>query len=411
MFKKIFFSSYIVLILCLFLYSFTQVDLGLTLSRSSLFLTIEKSFQYIGYFNRPLSTIMYSTFLILFFVFYAMFLKFGKKSKITRRQTWILLFITTIVLTFSYNAFSYDIFNYIFDAKIVTHYHQNPYMHKALDFPQDKMLGFMHWTQRTYPYGPVWLVLTIPLSFIGLQIFLITFFLFKILMSACFLGTCYFIEKISKKLFPKNALLYLIFFAFNPLVLIESVVSAHFDIVMIFFAMIAVWFLVNKRYVSASILLLISIGVKFATLFLGPVFIYVIASDSVAISIINKITSPVRRLIRNDSEEASSEIIFLTSSILMITAVIGESYWSGNFQPWYILIVLSFACFLAKKAYVIIATFIISLFALLQYALFISRGDWNPPVPMILLWMLVGSIVLSVFVTIGWSHVSRIRNY
>lgn len=406
-YKNRFFVFYIALIASLFLYSFTQVDLGLTLSRSSLFLTIEKSFQYIGYFNRPLSTLLYTVLLLFLFLFYGLFLKLGNKNKLTRKQVWILLFITTAILTFSYNAFSYDLFNYIFDAKIITYYHQNPYMHKALDFPQDKMLGFMHWTQRTYPYGPVWLALTIPLSYSGLQIFLVTFFLFKLLMSASFLGTCYYIEKISKKLFPKNSLFNLVFFAFNPLVLIESVVSAHLDIVMIFFAMIAVWFLINKKYILTGILLSISIGIKYAIVFLIPVFILVYL-----------IMQGERR---RDKEERKNiilsslpltlyplENLFLISSILMISAVISESYWSGNFQPWYLVPVLSIAVFLAKKIYVIIPTIIISFFALLQYALFLSRGDWNPPVPTILYTMLFGSILLSIFVTLAWRY--RISN-
>jgi len=77
------------------------------------------------------------------------------------------------------------IFNYILTQKIITHYQQNPYIHKALDFPGDPMLSFMHWTQRVYPYGPVWLGLTaaIIISWFG---FFLHIFMFKALMSASF---------------------------------------------------------------------------------------------------------------------------------------------------------------------------------------------------------------------------------
>jgi len=64
-------------------------------------------------------------------------------------------------LLFSYPFLSHDLFNYLFDAKIVTFYHQNPYILKALDFPSDPWLRFMHWTHRTYPYGPSFLFLTL----------------------------------------------------------------------------------------------------------------------------------------------------------------------------------------------------------------------------------------------------------
>lgn len=177
--QNIFGFLYCITLLGLFFYSFTQIDLGLVISRYPIFYQFEKSFQYIGYFNRPLSTLFYLLLLVLLFGFYVLFLKMAAKKKITKQFVWKLAIVAAVVLSFSYSAFSYDIFNYIFDAKIVTHYYQNPYAHKALDYPMEPMLAFMHWTHRMYPYGPVWLAVTVPLSFLGLQLFLPTFFLFK----------------------------------------------------------------------------------------------------------------------------------------------------------------------------------------------------------------------------------------
>ena len=171
--------SFVFVILGLFFYSFTQVDLSLTLSQASIFQTVEKSFQQIGYFNRPLSAGLYLLFLILMFSYYVYFLYLAYKKRIATKDIFIIITLTGIFLTFSYNAFSYDLFNYIFDAKIITFYHKSPYIYKALDFPVDPMLSFMHWTHRYYPYGPFWLVLTAPLSYAGANIFLLTFFIFK----------------------------------------------------------------------------------------------------------------------------------------------------------------------------------------------------------------------------------------
>src|SRR5581483_6050937 len=182
-------AVYFLSLLYLFLYSFTQVDLDLTLSRLSLWQVFQKFFQHIGYFQRPLSTGLYLSILVLLFIFYGIFLKLAHTLK--TKQMWVLIFGAAVILVFSYNAFSYDLFNYIFDAKIITHYHQNPYLHKALDYPGEYMLNFMRWTHRTYPYAPFWLVLTVPLSFIGMQFFLPTFFLFKLLMGASYLGSTY----------------------------------------------------------------------------------------------------------------------------------------------------------------------------------------------------------------------------
>lgn len=135
----------------LFFYSFTQIDLGLVITRIPWLYVIEQQFQYIGYFNRPLSTLFYVILMLSLAVLYFSLLSLLKNQKVSPRFFWSLLGIISVVLFFSYNAFSYDLFNYIFDAKILTHYGQNPYVHKALDYPGDPMLGFMHWTHRTYP--------------------------------------------------------------------------------------------------------------------------------------------------------------------------------------------------------------------------------------------------------------------
>jgi alpha-1,6-mannosyltransferase len=272
---KLLSSFYITTIVALFLYSFTQIDLSLTFSRIDFLHEIVKSFQYVGYFNRPLSTFIYVFLIVLLFNFYLGFLVLAYTKLLSKKMLWKLIIITTVILTFSYNAFSYDIFNYIFDAKIITHYQQNPYLHKALDFAGDPMLSFMRWTHRVYPYGPVWLGLTVPLSFLGFQFFLPTFFLFKSLIAASFLGTLYFIGKIFQKVAPEKEIFGLVFFGLQPLIIIESLVSGHLDIVMFFFAAWAVYLLLQKKYLFSFLLLFVSIGIKFVTGFLLPLFIVV----------------------------------------------------------------------------------------------------------------------------------------
>src|SRR5205814_411517 len=138
------------------------------------------------------------------------------------------------ILFFAYNAFSYDLFNYIFDAKIFVHYHQNPYFHKALDFPGDPMLSFMHWTHRTYPYGPAWLIIIAPVYYLGFGIFSITFYLFKLITVEAYLWSVILVKKIAEKLETDSSFA-VVAFALNPLVIAEVLVSAHNDIFMIAF--------------------------------------------------------------------------------------------------------------------------------------------------------------------------------
>lgn len=376
--------GYLISIVGLFFYSFTQVDLGLTLTRWSVWQVLQRLFQNIGYFNRPLSTFFYILIICLLFLFYLLILFFVNRRKNGKKELWFLILITTVILTFSYNAFSYDLFNYIFDAKIVTYYQQNPYLHKALDYPGDPMLSFMHWTHRVYPYGPVWLISTIPLSYLGMQLFLPTAIFFKIFISVSFLGTVFFIGKIMKKIAPDQELFSIAFFALNPLVIIESLVSAHNDILMMFFTVLAFYLLLTNKYFWSLCFLLLSIGVKFATALFIPVFV------AIAILIIKKKPIPWDK-------------IFFFSIILMMTTIIFASV-RTNFQPWYLLYVLPFTIYSAKKYYIFIPTVIISFFALLQYIPFLYLGNWNPPVPQILFYFLISSMILSLIFTLIWRY-------
>lgn len=379
--------GYFLTIALLFFYSFTQVDLSLTLSKFSIWQVIQKSFQEIGYFNRPLSAILYIIIIFLLFIFYFLFLIKIKKKLITKKEFLTMIIFTCILLTFSYNAFSYDIFNYIFDAKIFTHYQQNPFIHKALDFPGDPMLSFMHWTHRIYPYGPTWLLLTVPLSYLGFQLFLPTYFLFKILITICFLGTVLLIGKILRKISPENELYGMAFFAMNPLVIIESLISSHNDIVMVFFTMISFYLLISRKYFWAFILLAISIGIKFATGLLIPAYI-------------------IYLILNRKKKENKYNIFIYLSLILMMLAVL-FAVLRTNFQPWYLLYILPFAAFSSKKYFILIPSIIFSLFSLFQYVPFLYRGDWNPPVPAILLWLTLAPIMLSIIFTIWFSFYFR----
>lgn len=374
--KKLLTFSWGIISILIFLYSYTQIDLSLTFSRASLFQTIEKAFQYVGYFNRPLSTYLYIGIILLSSIAYIYTLIQVKKGKINRKYLWTIIILMTVVLAFSYTAFTYDLFNYIFDAKIITHYMQNPYEHKALDYPHDPMLSFMHWTHRTYPYGPVWLLLTVPLSYLGLGYFIVTFYLFKMLAAVSFLATAFYIEKISKKIKSGNELFSLALFALNPFVIVEGLVSGHLDMVMMAFCMISMYLLFNGEYIKSGIVWLLSVGVKFATGFLFPIFLLFTLRKS---------------LLKNYKDET---IIFI-GVILMALSVIVASL-RTNFQPWYLLDVLPFAFLLPKKKYIIIPSIIISLGALLQYIPFLFTGNWDPPIPQILTFLLFGSIIISI---------------
>lgn len=378
--------GYLLGIVALFFYSFTQVDLSLTLSQVSIVQQLEKAFQYIGYFNRPLSTYLFIAIIFLLYVFYIKILLSIKQF--SSKKIWGIILFSAILLGVAYNAFSYDLFNYIFDAKIVTYYQENPYEKKALDYVSDPMLSFMHWTHRTYPYGPVWLGLTVPLSYLGLNYFLITFFLFKAFLVGAFLATVWLLQKVLTLTDDKNKWLGIAFFALNPFVLIEGVVSGHNDTLMIFFLVLGIYFLVKKKYVLTFIALLLSYGIKFASSSIAfPIHIAIIVGLAIGLFIFPKV-----------QKKLSWDMIFISGGCFMIIPIVLASF-RTTFQPWYLLSLIPFAALVSKKYFIIIPVIIITFFALLEYVPFLFLGNWDSPIPTYLLWLRVVGIGTAIVVT------------
>lgn len=389
---RILICLYVATVVALFFYSFTQVDLNLTLSQFSIWQVIEKFFQHIGYFNRPLSTAFYLIIIFLLFIFYGIILLLAHRRQIAKKEVWFLIGITSAILVLSYNAFSYDLFNYIFDAKVVTYYNQNPYTHKALDFPADPMLSFMRWTHRTLPYGPVWLALTLPISYLGFQFFLPTIIMFKIFIVASFIGTIFYIGKIIKKISPDGEIFTIVFLGLNPLVMIESLVSAHNDIVMLFFAAASFYYLLERRYLRFLLIFLLSIGIKFATIFLLPVFAVIF-------------------ILQKKGKKIAWETVIFAMILMMIAAVVTASI-RTNFQPWYLLYLFPFMALIAKQPYIFIPSIIMSFFSLLQYLPYLWFGNWDNPAPSILLTINILGVTSSIaFIAFFIAYNSFLKNH
>lgn len=336
--KTIFYSLVCLAVsISLSIYSYALTDLSLTLSENYAVLFFQKNLQQLGYFHREASTAIYFVLILSLIILY---LKIGKIiSGLSRFQKSAIIVSFIIPFLVSYSAMiSYDIFNYIFDSRIITVFHQNPYTHTALDFPSDPMVHYMRWTHRAYPYGPIWLIPGVVITLFSSKL-LIQLFLFKTLSVSVVLYCV--------KLLRKNSQTRALLFLFNPLVVIEVFISNHNDIFVSLFLIISIIFF-NRKKIS---LLSSAIGflVKYSNVFLIPVIIF--------------FKKPSRQF-------------YLVGYFSILFSVILASL-RTEFQPWYILWLLPFAYLADRNSFIAKATIITSILLPFAYLPYIFTGSYD----------------------------------
>jgi hypothetical protein len=313
----------------------------------------------IGLFNRPLSSQLYLTCMGLLTVLHLLIVR--KVPALSLKQVTIFAIIIGVIAGIcSYPALSRDLFNYIFDAKIFTFYGKNPYLLRAMDFPIDENLRFMHWIHRTYPYGPVYLLISFIPSFLSMGKFSLAFFLFKGMHVGLYALSVWCIYKIK----PAAA----IFFATAPLVLIEGLMSTHNDFVAVTLGITGMYCIHRGHLWRAFIFMIVSGLIKYFTLPL-----VVIPSGLLIGKYI--LTSPQ---LSNTKLKMLSKIFAQKNlfyyALFGIVGLIMYVVHSGELHSWYILNLFVFTPFLYEllKLWQIFFTSL-----LLSYYPYVVGGEWG----------------------------------
>lgn len=321
---------YAFLLGALALYSYALVDPNITLVNNGAWTEFRNIMVQLGYYQRPTSTLIYGVIVVLLSVFHIKLVERFKKVSPMK-----IAVIAALAGLLAYPFASHDLFNYIFDAKIFTYYHQNPYLHTALDFPNDNMTRFMHWTHRTYPYGPSFLVLTVVPSFFSFGKFILAYGLFKMLIVGSYMAAVYYLNKWNKE--------WAMFFATQPLVIIDGLINAHNDIIAISLGIIGLYFVFHRTDMKGRIALVISGLIKYSTVPL--------------------IFATKKR------EDLGTKIAFAGIAVVMIYLTVGRTV-----QPWYFLTPLVLIPYLYKE---IKRFYLFYFFVTVSYIGFVYTGTWN----------------------------------
>jgi len=338
-------------------YSFSRVDPNLTLFANFTYQQFQKVMTNLGFINRPLAAVIYGTVISFLFLCYYLLYKAFKKGEISLKQVYKLVGLSIFILVFSYPALSHDIFNYIFNAKMVLVYHANPHISVAMDFVGDPWTRFMHNIHTPAPYFYGWTVMSLIPSYLGFGKFILNLINFKLFEVVFFALAIYLLNKILKKVLPAKRKERLALLVLNPLVLIETFGNGHNDFVMISLALASLWFLVKEEKVGARNLLLsflflaLSASTKYVTIVLAPLYLIYAFRKKIDIGTIGAI------------------ILFL----VIFTRP------ADQFHPWYLIWSLSFAVF-SRSVWVCRVLLFFSFALMLRYLPWIYSGGYSQEV-------------------------------
>ncbi len=207
-----------------------------------------------------------------------------------RQKKWLIILIYFLLISpflFANNALSHDLFNYIFNAKMVIVYHANPHSKVALDFAADHWTRFMHNTHTPAPYWYGWTAISLLPFVLGLGKFTLTWLSFKLFSLASLIGLFFSLKALAQKLEIKVKTWHWATVFLNPFFLIEFLGNGHNDLWMMLFLVIALIWLVaaiknqscslgrirlrdSQLILGSALWFLLSISIKLATLIVLP---------------------------------------------------------------------------------------------------------------------------------------------
>lgn len=313
--KRFLFVGYTAIFIALTLFSYLFVDAN--------FIYFPSSFAGFNGHHRILVSGIYFLLISIFFGIYVFLLR--NINSVVQNLSEIKKFIPVfLVPVFAYPAmFSYDMFNYITTSKVLFYYHENPYLIMPIDFINDPILLFTRAANKLALYGMFWTFISGIPYLLSFGNYLVSILMFKLFSALFYLGLIFLIWKLT------GNKLSVVLLAANPLIIIETFISGHNDVVMMFFALLAAYLLKNKRIFLAILCLFLSILIKYATLFLVPIFLLTIV-----------------QYVKNKKNDWNKFYLFSFFSMLVIFIF---SFLREEIYPWYAIWPLTYLVLIPEK--------------------------------------------------------------
>ncbi len=178
-----------------------------------------------------------------------------------------------LVLSLTMPATSRDLFYYISSGRTLAIYGANPYLVPPSAFRDDPLFQFTNWPDYTSPYGPIWLLLSGGLAWLGGTNLLWSVYLFKLLAFISYLLCAVFIWQILRKQ-GYAPLVGTVLWLWCPLILLEFAGSGHNDVVMLCGLLLALWCYLRGQVRLSLVILTVAILVKSVALIALPFILW-----------------------------------------------------------------------------------------------------------------------------------------
>lgn len=241
------------------------------------------------------------------------FMALWASARAPGRYPFLTIFVLTLLFSLTlvpmYPVGSQDLIHNIADARTFWRYHDNPLFVPPLAHPDPISTQVVAFAEEPSYYGPGWyLLLGLPhvassddlvRSIVAHKVFTVVFFL----------GSVVVLYHLLRAVRPAWAVPSLVVFAWNPLVLFETAGNGHNDIAMVFFALVALWAALRRRWVLAPIALALAVLVKYTLVVLGPVLlVYALRSEG-------------RRVVR--------PLVFGSLAGILLAVAVVAPFWEG----------------------------------------------------------------------------------
>src|SRR3989344_5618188 len=152
-------------------------------------------------------------------------------------------------------------------------------------------------------------------------------------------------------------------FSLNPLVIIETLVGSHNDIVMMFFLIFSFYLLMRNKIKFAILFFLLSIFVKYITILLLPIFLFLI-------------------FVKIKRTSINWEKVFYYSAWVMVFGFLVSPI-REEIYPWYALWFLPFSFLVPNRKFLLAISLAFSFGLLFRYVPFMFLGTHAGLTPII----------------------------